>query len=56
MKKGKIEEIAFAEDIYSQPQTNYTKTLIEAIPKGDPEDIRKAIIRRKMKKDEMKNK
>lgn len=56
MKKGKIEEIAFAEDIYSKPQTDYTKTLIEAIPKGDPEDIRKAIIRRKMKKEEMKKK
>ena len=34
MNKGKIEEIADADEIYNNPKTNYTKTLIEAIPKG----------------------
>jgi peptide/nickel transport system ATP-binding protein len=34
MNKGRIEEIGEADDIYANPQTNYTKSLIEAIPKG----------------------
>ena len=34
MNKGKIEEIGDADVIYSNPKTNYTKTLINAIPKG----------------------
>ncbi|MEX6626727.1 ABC transporter ATP-binding protein [Tenacibaculum salmonis] len=34
MNKGKIEEIADADEIYNNPKTTYTKTLIAAIPKG----------------------
>ena len=34
MNQGKIEEIATAEDIYRQPQTEYTRRLIASIPKG----------------------
>lgn len=34
MNKGKIEEIGEADAIYSQPESAYTKSLIEAIPKG----------------------
>ncbi|MEE4001100.1 ABC transporter ATP-binding protein [Tenacibaculum sp. FZY0031] len=34
MNKGKIEEIADADEIYQHPKTKYTQTLIEAIPKG----------------------
>ncbi len=34
MNKGEIVEIGFAEDIYLKPQKEYTKRLIEAIPKG----------------------
>lgn len=34
MNKGKIEEVADADEIYNTPKTNYTKTLIAAIPKG----------------------
>ncbi|MCG8251044.1 ABC transporter ATP-binding protein [Tenacibaculum finnmarkense] len=34
MNKGKIEEIADADEIYNNPKTSYTKTLIAAIPKG----------------------
>lgn len=50
MNKGKLEEVSFAEDVYNKPKSDYTKSLIEAIPKGDLEDIRKAVIRRKMQK------
>ena len=34
MNKGKIEEIGEADRIYKNPQKEYTKNLIEAIPKG----------------------
>ena len=34
MNKGKIEEIDDADIVYTSPKTAYTKTLIEAIPKG----------------------
>ncbi len=34
MNKGKIEEMGIADDIYNNPQHDYTKKLIEAIPKG----------------------
>ncbi|NRT14546.1 peptide/nickel transport system ATP-binding protein [Flavobacterium sp. 28A] len=35
MNKGKIEEMADADELYANPQKEYTKKLIEAIPKGD---------------------
>ena len=34
MNKGKIEEMGAADAIYSNPQKEYTRKLIEAIPKG----------------------
>lgn len=34
MNKGKIEEIGTSEEIYANPKSLYTKSLIEAIPKG----------------------
>lgn len=34
MNKGKIEELADADDLYENPQKEYTKKLIAAIPKG----------------------
>lgn len=34
MKDGKIEEIGDADEIYNFPKTEYTKNLIEAVPKG----------------------
>jgi peptide/nickel transport system ATP-binding protein len=34
MNRGKIEEIASAEEIYRQPQTEYTRQLIASIPTG----------------------
>lgn len=40
MNKGKIEEMGIADEIYNNPQKEYTKKLIAAIPKGNVEDIR----------------
>ena len=40
MNKGKIEEMGIADEIYNNPQQEYTKKLIAAIPKGNVEDIR----------------
>lgn len=34
MNRGKIEEIGDADDIYKKPASDYTKKLIDAIPKG----------------------
>jgi peptide/nickel transport system ATP-binding protein len=34
MNKGQIEEIGEADSIYANPKTEYTKSLIDAIPKG----------------------
>ena len=47
MNKGKVEEMGDADEIYSNPQTEYTKNLINAIPKGQLEDIRASINRKK---------
>ena len=34
MNKGKIEEAGEADEVYANPRTNYTQTLIDSIPKG----------------------
>jgi len=47
MNQGKIEEMGLADDIYNNPQTEYTKKLIGAIPKGELEDIKAAIAKKK---------
>ena len=41
MNEGKIEEMDKADDVYQNPQTDYTKRLIAAIPRGDLHDIKK---------------
>ncbi|MBO9700053.1 MAG: ABC transporter ATP-binding protein [Sporocytophaga sp.] len=46
MNKGKIEEIGYAEEIYNHPQSEYTKKLINSIPKGDLAAIRNAMLKR----------
>ena len=46
MNQGRIEEMGFSEDVYRNPQKEYTKKLIDAIPKGNLEDIRKAQLNR----------
>lgn len=43
MNKGKIEELDLAERIYADPKSEYTRKLINAIPKGELDDIRKNI-------------
>lgn len=40
MNKGKIEEMGIADEIYNNPQQEYTKNLIAAIPKGNVDDIK----------------
>jgi peptide/nickel transport system ATP-binding protein len=52
MQDGVIVESGFAEDVYAKPQSEYTKKLLNAIPKGTPEDIRKAMLRRKKQQQE----
>jgi len=47
---GKIEEIGDSDDIYFNPQQEYTKRLISAIPKGRLEDIKASMDRRKTRK------
>lgn len=47
MNQGKIEEMGDADDICNNPKTEYTKNLINAIPKGRTEDIKASINRKK---------
>ena len=41
MQGGKIEEMGDADKIYTNPETPYTQKLIDAIPEGKLEDIKK---------------
>ena len=41
MYKGKIVEIGAAEDIYQHPQHEYSRTLLAAVPRPDPERSRR---------------
>jgi peptide/nickel transport system ATP-binding protein len=50
MREGKFIEMGFSEDIYLKPREEYTKNLIQSIPRGDLEDIRKNVLRRKILK------
>lgn len=43
MNKGKIEEMGPSDEIYNNPQREYTQKLINAIPKGEIEDIKKRV-------------
>lgn len=43
MNQGRIIESGTPEQIFNQPQNDYTRALIQAIPKGDVEDIRKRL-------------
>lgn len=47
MNQGKIEEIGCSDDIYYNPQKEYTKKLIAAIPKGRLEDIERRLEQKK---------
>jgi peptide/nickel transport system ATP-binding protein len=48
MNKGKIEEMGDADEIYNNPKSEYTKRLIAAIPKGQLDDIKNSIEKRKL--------
>jgi peptide/nickel transport system ATP-binding protein len=50
MRNGRFIEMGFSEDIYLRPREEYTKNLIDSIPKGDLEDIRKNVLRRRILK------
>ncbi len=43
MQKGKIEEMGDPDEIYINPKTEYTRKLIDSIPKGNIENIKAAI-------------
>ncbi len=48
MNKGKIEEMGDADEIYLNPQSQYTKNLISSIPKGQLTDIKASIEKKRM--------
>jgi peptide/nickel transport system ATP-binding protein len=48
MNRGKIEEVGTADTIYSQPQREYTRQLISAIPVGTLERIQERQARREI--------
>lgn len=48
MNQGIIEEIDYSDEIYENQKTEYTKKLINSIPKGTLEDIRKSQLRRRL--------
>lgn len=48
MNNGKLVEMGYPAAMFDRPKEEYTKNLIDAIPKGDVEDIRKAQFRRRL--------
>lgn len=48
MNKGKIEEMGDADQIYLNPQSDYTKNLISSIPKGQLTDIKASIEKKRI--------
>ena len=48
MNDGKLIEIGYPDALFDRPKESYTKNLLDAIPKGDIEDIRKAQLRRRL--------
>lgn len=48
MNQGKLVEMGYPDALFERPREVYTRNLIEAIPKGDIEDIRKAQLRRRI--------
>lgn len=48
MKDGRLVEMGYPDALFDRPKEEYTRNLINAIPKGDVEDIRKAQLRRRL--------
>ena len=49
MQEGKIEEMGDADQFYNNPGTDYTQNLIDAIPEGKLEDIKRHLERKGVK-------
>ncbi|MFN8714467.1 MAG: ABC transporter ATP-binding protein [Bacteroidota bacterium] len=49
MNQGKIEEMGDADVLYANPGCEYTRKLINAIPKGELEDIRRSMVEKRMR-------
>ncbi|MGY8979677.1 MAG: ABC transporter ATP-binding protein [Flavobacteriales bacterium] len=49
MQDGKIEEMGDADQIYNKPKTTYTQKLIDAVPEGKTEDIKKHLEKKGIK-------
>lgn len=47
MNAGAIEELGTPDEMYSNPKSNYTQRLINALPKGELADIQRAVQSRK---------
>jgi len=50
MQQGKIVEMGKADEIYANPKTEYTKELINAIPKGELDDIKASLEKKKARR------
>lgn len=48
MNNGKLVEMGYPDALFDRPKEVYTRNLIESIPRGDVEDIRKAQLRRRI--------
>jgi peptide/nickel transport system ATP-binding protein len=48
MRQGRLIEMGFADALFERPKEEYTRRLINAIPRGDLEDIRRAEMRRRL--------
>jgi peptide/nickel transport system ATP-binding protein len=46
MRQGQIVESGPAAEVYANPQHEYTRQLLAAIPKDEPADIRAAVASR----------
>ena len=47
MQKGKVEEVGDADELYTNPKSDYTKKLINSIPKGTIENIKNNLKKKK---------
>ncbi|MCC5931106.1 MAG: ABC transporter ATP-binding protein [Cyclobacteriaceae bacterium] len=48
MKNGKLVEMGFPDTLFERPREEYTRMLIQSIPRGDLSDIQKAALQRKL--------
>ncbi len=46
MKDGRVQEMGDADEVYRNPEKDYTRKLIDAIPKGEIEDIEASLAKK----------